>query len=242
MRFLALDFDGVLWDSVGECYVVAREAWRQLTGEEPPDCEAAFRSGRWLARVGGDFQVLLALAAQDPSRDLTGLGREEFERLKAGIPARFTELFYAERVRMRDTEPERWAALQGPYPAVLEELPALRRAFGGLAIATTKDAASVRALLASCGLDCPVLGREFGTHKPEQILHLCQEWGTTPQSVVFVDDLLDNLEPVRRTGAAVALAGWGYNTPAERRAAERAGIPVLQPGRVEEGLRAAHPV
>lgn len=233
---LALDFDGVVWDSVGECYVTARRTWHALYGELLGESEQAFRSGRWLARVGSDFGLLLQLA-QD-HHDLSAFPREQWEALKESQPdkSRFEQAFYREREAARTRDFAAWAALQGPYHGFLEELPALRERFGEPAIATTKDAASVHALLDPLGIALTVLGREFSTDKRQQIAHLCQDWQVRPDQVWFVDDLLDNLRPVRETGARVALAAWGYNTPDERAEAASAGIPVLELGGVARGL------
>ncbi|GMU56218.1 MAG: hypothetical protein AMXMBFR33_53640 [Candidatus Xenobia bacterium] len=233
---LALDFDGVFWDSVGECYVTARRAWRELLGVDPPECEKAFRSGRWMVRVGADFGKLLSLAARDPQADLSGYPRHDWEALPFPQGPEFERLFYRQREQARQGDPAGWAALQGPYPCFLEELPALHSHFGQPAIATTKDAASVRQLIAPLGLDLVVLGRELSTDKRVQIRHLAADWGVEPSAITFLDDLLDNLRPVQETGARVALAAWGYNTPGEREQARREGIPVVELGGVARAL------
>ncbi len=236
---LALDFDGVFWDSVGECYVTARKAYNQLYGTEAPQREQAFRSGRWLARVGSDFGLLLELTREHD--DLSRFPKAEWERQRAEFPRskEFEGLFYRIREEARNHDFATWVSSQGPYPGFLEELPALRAHFGDPAIATTKDAASVAALLAPLGLKLTVLGREFSTDKKLQIGHLCEGWEVKPADIWFVDDLLDNLRPVQETGARVALAAWGYNTPEERQVARDEGIPVLELGSVARTLCAS---
>ncbi len=233
---LALDFDGVFWDSVGECYVTAQRTWRELFGAALPECEQGFRSGRWMARVGSDFGKLLSLAAEDPLKDLSGFSRTDWEARPFPRGEEFEQHFYRQREQARESDPAGWAALQGPYPWFLEEFPALHAHFGQLAIATTKDAASVRQLIAPLGLDLMVLGREFSTDKRVQIRHLAADWGVDPSAITFLDDLLDNLRPVQETGARVALAAWGYNTPQEREQARSEGIPVVEPGGVARAL------
>ncbi len=233
---LALDFDGVFWDSVGECYVTAQRAWRELFGAELPECEQGFRSGRWMARVGSDFGKLLSLAARDSQADLGGYSCTDWEALLFPQGPQFEQVFYRQREQARQSDLAGWAALQGPYPGFLEEFPALHAHFGQPAIATTKDADSVRQLIAPLGLDLLVLGREFSTDKRVQIRHLAADWGVEPSAITFLDDLLDNLRPVQETGARVALAAWGYNTPDEREQARREGIPVLELGGVARAL------
>lgn len=230
-RLLALDFDGVIWDSAGECFEIAMRTWEALHGQRPPVDEGDFRRARWLVRVGGEFEAVLAGLSE--GRDLGSGTGEQFARLAAdrvGQGLRFEREFYAQRRRARELDRAAWLALQRPYPEVLGELPALTRAFREVVICTTKDEASVRELLATVPLELPILGKEFSLDKRDQMNHLASARGVPLEGIVFVDDLLHNLEPVASLGVRVALAGWGYNPPSERRRAQALGIPVLQPG------------
>ena len=238
---LALDFDGVIWDSVGECYRTAQRAWAALEGAPAPVPEEAFRRGRWMVQAGGEFGLVLRLLLEDPDRDLEGLSLEEFEARSAretGWMARFQAAFYAERTRAMRDEREAWLASQAPYQAMLAELPALRGAFRDLVICTTKDEASTRELLATAGLEFPILSREFSVDKGDQVRHLAATRDLPVERIILLDDLVPNLEPVARAGARGALAGWGYNTRAVRAEARRLGFPVIRAGHVLEDLRA----
>lgn len=233
---LALDFDGVIWDSVDECYEVARRALKAM-GEEPPgDFQKQFRQARWMVRTGDEFYPVVKLIEERPDTDFTTLDRSEFQQRKAELQERseiFHREFYAQRQRLRDQEFERWRELQRPYSQVLEALPRLRKAFQDTVIVTTKDEGSVHRLLGSVGVELPVLGKEFSTDKAEQIRHLAAERGVPTDLVVMVDDLVDNLLQVEPTGARLTLANWGYNTPGEQQRARRKGIAVVSPEELE---------
>lgn len=230
---LALDFDGVIWDSVGECFVMARRAYQNLYGLPCADLEAAFRRGRWLVRTGGDFLLILQLAMADPEGDLGEFSPQRFDELRQQHLAEcqsFVEEFYALRALSRDQHWQEWVSYQQPYPVFLKQLEVLRDQglFQKMVICTTKDAQSARMLLQSAGLELPIYGRESALHKGEQIGKLCQEYGVKPQQIFFLDDLIENLEQVRPTGARCALAAWGYNTRAERERARHMGYPVIE--------------
>lgn len=236
---LALDFDGVLWDSAGECFLTARQAWEALEGPFPTLAEAAFRRGRWLARTGGEFGLILKLLREEPERDLQAFDSALFEALIAEQGAflrLFGAEFYAWRERFRREDPQAWLAAQSPYPEILAEWPDLCRAFREVVVCTTKDEAAIRVLLGQFGLQVPVLAKEFSPDKRDQMAFLAATRDLAPGQILFVDDLLRNLEPVGEMGVRVALAGWGYNTPAEQDRARAQGIPVLQAGRVLAGL------
>ncbi len=224
---LALDFDGVLWDSVGECYQVAIGAYQQ---ELPEGLEPAFRRGRWLIRCGPDFYVLLRLLEQDPERDLTTFNKDQFARLGEQWKAEaeeFGQRFYDLRRDLRDNDFEIWSGFQRPYSGFLEQLPRLKKLFPTIAICTTKDEDSVRQLLATQELELPVYGRDFSVDKERQIRAVAERFNVAPVKIFFIDDLMDNLHQVKPTGAQLMLADWGYNTPQEQEAADEEGIPVV---------------
>jgi len=237
---LALDFDGVLWDSAGECFFIAREAWEALEGPLPRISEAAFRRGRWLVRTGGEFGLILWLLREDPERDLEAYSTAAFESLAQAQGAflrRFEVEFYTRRERFRNQDPQAWQALQSPHPAMSAEWAAVAESFREVVVCTTKNEAAIRALLGSAGLQLPVLAREFSVDKRDQMAFLAATRDVPASQILFVDDLLRNLEPVGEMGVRVALAGWGYNTAAEQARARELGIPVLRAGRILEGLR-----
>lgn len=238
---LALDFDGVIWDSVGECFVVARRTYQHLYGLPVADLERTFRSGRWLVNTGGDFLLVLQLASADPDGDLTTFPRERFEQLRVERKDEvetFAKEFYALREKLRDGHWAEWASYQHAYPNFLEQLKQVIPMFSELVVCTTKDTRSAAMLLESVGLKPEIWGREHGVDKHAQIEDLCRRRGVQGSDVVFLDDLIQNLDSVRPTGARCGLAAWGYNTPDERRRAAAAGYPVLDVFDVGRQLRA----
>lgn len=239
-RILALDFDGVIWDSVGECFVMARRAYQNLYGLPCSDLEAPFRRGRWLVRTGGDFLLILQLAMADPDGDLTTYPKADFARLqqeKTDECEAFAREFYMLREQCRDQHWSEWASYQQPYNLFLQQLNQMGNLFHQTVICTTKDSQSARLLLASAGLEFPIYGRELALHKGDQIQALCREHKVEPAQIVFLDDLVENLDQVRPTGARCALAAWGYNTPAERDEAAARGYRVLDVFSVALDLR-----
>ena len=226
---LALDFDGVIWDSVGECYQVGRRTYEKLFGPLP-ELEEGFRRGRWLVRTGDDFYVVFRLLLENPQIDLESMDKTAFLAQKLEWQAeckRFHDEFYAAREAERERDFESWASYQRPYTEFVSQLPKLRQMFSTVAICTTKDEASVSRLLGTIGLELPVYGKEFSTDKAVQMSRVCQEWNVAPAKVFFIDDLMDNLLAVAPIGARPMLAAWGYNTRAEQDEAQQREIPVL---------------
>lgn len=240
-KILALDFDGVIWDSVGECFVMARRAYQNLYGLPCADLEAPFRRGRWLVRTGGDFLLILQLAMQDPDGDLSNYSKSDFARLqkeKASECAEFETEFYGLRRKCRDENWGEWVSYQKPYPLFLEQLKDLRTYFDEVVVCTTKDSRSAQLLLESADLDFAIWGKENGVDKGQQIADICSQRQVTAQQIYFIDDLVENLEQVAPSGAGCGLAVWGYNTPLERQHAQEAGYTLLEVYSVAKDLRA----
>lgn len=238
---LALDFDGVLWDSAGECFEVGWRAYRELFGSDLSSAafKERFLAGRPLARTGEDFYLLLHWLEQQPELCWSSYGWADLEqaRVSQAEPAhRFTRAFYALRAHFREREPALWNSWQGPYTDVLALLRSRADQFSGVAIATTKDTVSASALLESSDCRWPVFGKEFSLRKDQQIAAIAQRFEVAPEQVSFLDDVLENLEQVAPTGARVALASWGYTTEESCAAAQRFGFEVLRISDLEAWL------
>ena len=231
-KVLALDFDGVIWDSAGECFQVGWRAYQELTGRDlsADIYKEGFLHGRPLARTGHDFYLLLLLMEQEPSRDLRELSLKDFAQYRSSHATEATEfdrVFYRLRAHYRDTEPKQWVSWQKPYYQVLQLLDDWEEEFSGLALATTKDTASATNLLALTGRNWPGFGKEFSEHKADQIFGISQHFKVPPEDILFIDDLVENLIQVEPTKARVALAAWGYNLPQSRKQAKKDGREIV---------------
>ena len=231
-RVLALDFDGVIWDSAGECFEVGWRAYQELFGVDMSGQanRQRFLAGRPLARTGHDFFIILRLMESQPDLDLLGFHLPEFVKLRTQLAVeadRFNALFYTLRSKYRDEDFAAWASWQGPYPQVIRLLDRWESSFEGTALATTKDAASAHALLKSAGRDWPIFGKEFSVEKNLQMAAIAEQFKVRMDEILFVDDLLENLQQVSPLGALAALASWGYNTPESRQEAQNLGYSVV---------------
>jgi phosphoglycolate phosphatase-like HAD superfamily hydrolase len=236
VKVLALDFDGVLCDSAGEAFVVAVRSFDVSFPEHAlgPGAEA---SADLFARVvetmplgnrAEDYAVaLLALARSQPLPD-----QADYDAFYAGLDRErlrsFHKRFYRVRAAWAEAEPAGWIARLGLYPGIPE---LLRRRAGDvrLAIATAKDRASVRAILAAHGVgdlfpEGSVLDKEVGEKKHTHVALLAAQLDCAPAEVTFVDDKLNHLEDVATLGARCVLAAWGYNGARERDSALARGF------------------
>ena len=252
MKALVLDFDGVLADSAPEAFVVAlrthcalapdsrlREVLARLDPRRPQQdpLYAAFLELMPLGNRAEDYEVALEAGVALPDQEAYDAFKAE--RDPAHLRA-FHKRFYPLRAEWERADRAGWLALLAPYPAFLE---VLRRRAGEveLAIATAKDARSVRALLAHYGIDSlfapeRVLDKETGVSKRAHLDHLRRVLGVSFEEITFLEDKVNHLESVAPLGVRCALAAWGYNGPREHARARELGYLVCTLDDVEARL------
>ena len=238
-------------DSAAECFWVATgTAERRDPAAPPPSLEriraeprfAAFLELMPLGNRAEDFGVALRILDERvPVGD-----QSAYDAFKAGCdPAwqrQFHADFYAWRRGLARAHPSAWLAMSRPYPGIGEALGRLADRCT-LAIATSKDRASVRALLGAYGLselfpEERVLDKEAGPSKAIHVDRLCALTGADPRAALFVDDKVNHLDRVAALGARCALAAWGYNGARERELARSRGYPILGRENLESELAA----
>jgi len=235
---LALDFDGVICDSAEEVLQTALETWSEISPDSQlqsevgsrPESRSAFERLVPLGNRAEDFGVALYILH-------TGLEvqtQRDYDRVRDRLGAawlhRFHHLFYRTRNHLRTDDSERWLGLHKTYPAFIEVLERHQERTT-LAVATAKDAASVRLLLTHFGIDRLfrdelILDKETGVAKTAHLQILADRVGCEVARITFVDDKLNHLQATAPLGVRGVLAGWGHNTPREHEAARRAGFPV----------------
>jgi len=261
LRLLALDFDGVISDSAPESFAVALLTYTQLVESVRfGDRRAALESGSLpapgplaedplyisfidlmpLGNRAEDFAIsLCALETSRPISDQADYDAFRSELDENWLQA-FHRRFYANRLALSRRDPSGWRRLMGPYPPFLE---ILRRRAGDamLAIATSKDAKTVDALMRDYGIEAlfppeRVLDKETGVHKDAHLRRLHERLGVAYDEMVFVDDKVNHLDRVAELGVCCALAAWGYNGEREVELAHQRGYRVCTLENAEEQL------
>jgi len=251
MKVLALDFDGVVCDSLREVFATALATYETLEPGSPLITRLRSRrgEGRWhelefigdpvmvsfesmmpLGNRAEDFGV--SLRAMDSFLELTDQGAYDafYGTVDPEWRAIFHHSFYEHRDAAREADLEGWIGLHAPYPDFLDLL--CRRAGDArLALATAKDRRSAVLLLDHLGvgdLFAPelVLDKETGIDKTAHLTAIHQRLDVAFEAITFVDDKVNHLETVAPLGVRPVLAGWGFNTPREHALADEKGFAV----------------
>ena len=231
-KLLALDFDGVICDTVREG---CRSAWQvcrefvPLNGDAPPpELASLFVRLRPVVEHGWEFPVLV-LAILDGIPEATireafqTTCRERILEKYRMTPRQLAARFDAVRDRAIAKSLDGWLADQGLYPGMADRLRAVLASGIALYVITTKEGRFAHTLLETHGVTMPpdrVLGKEQARPKPELLQVLAKAHGLAYRDIWFVEDRLKTLQAV--TGetdlaeVGLYLALWGYVMPADR--------------------------
>ncbi|MEE8441204.1 MAG: hypothetical protein V3S41_05735 [Spirochaetia bacterium] len=211
---LFLDFDGVICDSVNECFVSSWIAFHdRYRGDSPRavglDIYAKFRSLRPFIRTGQDFLVVQELI----SEGLSVGSQAEFDAAadRAGQEklATFDSLLHAVREDLIANNPDYWLPLHRPFGSLAGPLRAAARS-PSVWIVSTKRPELIGRILHYWQIDW-VAGRivfPVRRTKIDAIKSIMRRYGHSRG--VFVDDQQDHLRCEPGIGLECRLAEWAH--------------------------------
>jgi len=207
-----IDFDGVICDSVDECFVSAWLAYADYIGHQPETVALAdyklFKQYRPLIRRGADYLLLqLCIDRGIVLSDQSDFDRQEEEMGDAGMEALHTQ-FYKTRSKLLKDNKLYWLNLHRIYAGISEALASVSDTAW---ILTTKEVSFVYEILAHNGL---AWSKEriicSGKRRKLEVIGEILKDG---QNAVFVDDQIDHFFPNSGSRASCFLASWGYVQP-----------------------------
>lgn len=239
----ALDFDGVLCDSVGESSVSALRAltrvWPDLPNapslSSPPDwLVAAMRAVRPVVETGYENILLARTLLERGEAEADAFVNSMLDGDWPGERDALMEQYGCDKETLvssfgltRDDwiteDMEGWLGANRMFPGVVD---ALNFAAAGVYIITTKDTRFAKLLLESAGVRGIAEERIFGRGSGSKISTLKKIIAmpeSTGRKVVFVEDRYETLEAVSISMLGqpleLLLATWGYNTKKARETA-----------------------
>ncbi len=206
-----LDFDGVICDSIKECFVSSWIAYKSenKSSSVPIRHYELFRSYRPFIRRGGDYVLLqrcielnIRLASQNDFDVQAALvGDAEMDR--------YHEDFYSAREELLRTDRSFWLGLNSIYPAIHNSL---KKATGTAWILTTKKVDFALEIAVTHGLNWDRT-RIICSGKERKLDIIAGIISQGPRPAVFVDDQIDHFEGAEDPRVACYLASWGYVIP-----------------------------
>ncbi|MEM0981615.1 MAG: HAD family hydrolase [Cyanobacteria bacterium P01_H01_bin.58] len=235
---LALDFDGVICDGLIEYFQTAWKAYCQLfecPEHAPPEGLAErFYPLRPVIETGWEMPLLIhalreGVKDEDVLQNWQGIVSDILTT--TGIPSDHA-MATVDGVRDNwiQSDFDGWLSLHRFYPGVIERIQQAIAAGIYPIVISTKEGRFIQALLAQGGLDLPatqIIGKEIKQPKTTTLRQLLQsppDQVASPLNVWFVEDRLKTLGKVKAQAeladVTLFLVDWGYNTAAEREAAQ----------------------
>jgi hypothetical protein len=209
-----LDFDGVICDSIDECFVSSWVAYHDLTGNRatavPLTYYRRFRALRPYIRTGADYVLIHRLLETGVDIGDQSEFDAHLEAAGEAVHARYHEAFYRARSTLLETDREYWTRLNRIYAGVHEWLP---RIDALSFVVTTKEVSFAVEILAAAGSnwDQRKIYCSGKQRKIPFIRRIMDQWGI--DRAVFIDDQIDHLVHEVDDAIDVYLAAWGYVQP-----------------------------
>jgi len=248
MRVLALDYDGVIFDSQYEAVITAYNSYRSLNPdnklfgnrehgcydlkrirERYPDKIKEYERLRPYIHSAIDYYVLMH-ALDKGIRINNNAG---FNKLKDALSEKedeYRKQFYRARKKMQDHSLEGWCRLSVPYPGIIEDIDAFSRK-AEVVIVSNNNIETIKRSLALYGIhvkDNDIYDNRLGNDKNKKLEMVRKNIGIEFNHIYFIDDQITSLVRAKQLGVKCFLAVWGYVTEEHMQIARDNDIRLLE--------------
>jgi phosphoglycolate phosphatase-like HAD superfamily hydrolase len=244
-KVVVFDFDGVIVDSIAECYISAYWAYNgfdiiraNMFNPDDEKIEMAFQKYRFLVGPAHEYYFLFKAiykSLEDSGMDVLTL----FDRNKSELISEakaFGEMFYRFRKIAQKEYPDLWIRLNPIYKGISDIIEAISLKHDFF-IASTKDEDSIDIILKRNSLKIPlnrIYGKNFSFNKLFQLRNIMAVTEAQAKNIYFVDDHLAHLESVSRLGVQCFFAEWGYSNEDIKKEVKLRGFPVVNIENIRE--------
>lgn len=235
MQLLAMDFDGVIVDSISECAVAGFNGYSEYCDSseviiKPENIENdrlnKFCIMRPYIRSGEDYIYLFHAIDESINID----SQEDFDKFKIVYLDRkesYYKLFYSARQTLMSSNFDNWITLNPLYNEMDVFLHSMHTK---IHIVSTKAPKYIIKILKFNGIEfnpkrVHEAGRGFS--KTDIIVKLIREYNLSTPNMIFIDDHFDTLHKIKSTGVRCMFAGWGYNTNKQRSRCHRLNLELV---------------
>ena len=234
---LALDFDGVIADSIKECLVIAHNAFTEfnnqgqkisLFDELNQKNVPELRKLRNFIRFSEDY-VYIHLAIQQKAVIQDQKDFDSFTEKNKNFRDTFLKLFLKERDYFSVTKLDLWIKLNPLYAGICDYLTSYTPK-SDLFVITTKKISYVKKILSGNNIQLQENNLfQANSHRTKRVIisELLEKHQVSPDQFYFIDDQVDTLIKVVDTGVNCLLAEWGYNDPVQQQNARLAHIKII---------------
>tara|TARA_B100001250_G_scaffold239623_1_gene205913 strand:+ start:7849 stop:8586 length:738 start_codon:yes stop_codon:yes gene_type:complete len=214
-KIVALDFDGVICNSLNECLIVSYCAFNENlnlsydSSKIRPTHQKQFNKYRYLVGPAHQFYYLWDMILSNEGNIIESFNRLDYNE---AMEKKFAKKFYAIRKKMINNNFDEWLLLNPFYSNVLLFIKE-NFDFDKFFIVTSKDLFSVVKLLEfnKIKLDKDhIFSRELSFSKVRLFEILKSNFNIMFEDIIFIDDKISHLLEVQPLGIDCYLSTWGY--------------------------------
>jgi phosphoglycolate phosphatase-like HAD superfamily hydrolase len=236
------DFDGVISNSINECYVTACLTYqgksqlseKDLSLNDKLVSKSTFDNFRYLVGPANEYNHFIKSLLDHQNNPILDVV-EQFKLYHAAEhqnSMEFMDSFFALRMQLKTLFPQKWLQLNPLYTGIKDILVSCIKAYGDRCfIASTKDEDSICRILKYNGIDFKsenILGKNFNTDKHVLLSEIIQRTNEEPSKIHFIDDNHTHLSRVSPLGIQLYLASWGYCHPDSEPKAEQLNAKIIK--------------
>ena len=236
-KIIALDFDGVICDSIDECLLVSYFAFNNISSilkinfsDINKNLISSFRKYRFIVGPAKDFFFLWkSLIANTSSPDNVINDFLKLQKLEKNLELPFVKKFYSLRKDLKNNNFHYWLSLNPIFAKVKNFL--LEFSNKNLFIITAKDYQSVDDIMKANDIEINsnhIYGIEIDLDKRNLFKKMINDFSLNKEDILFIDDNISNLMKVKKIGILGYLATWGYNSSSDYNKAQNNNIPSLK--------------
>ena len=212
---VVFDFDGVLFDTAYEAYVVAKVAYQKTVNSDfYCDYEDFIRYRHKVTTAWNYKYVLDCISTNDKEKSSY---RKLIQNSKEEDYSVFEKVFFIERSKMKEKNFSKWLSLNKPYP-IIQKIINIKLNYQDVFIVSTKDKQTIIDIIKKYeGLDIlenNIYGHDdYNEFKNKSAI--IKEKILTKERLVFIDDVDKHFEGFGSDTPQVEtiLADWGYVPP-----------------------------
>ncbi len=254
MKILAMDFDGVIVDSMNEGLFNGFSAYAHFhpdtklfgcdnfefktfnkTIKKYKTQYEKFRKLRCYLRTALDYyNFILAIEKNAKIRNSADLAK--FSEKSNMSYEKYTKIFYKNRLEYMK-EFEKWVKLTPMFPHMLKILK--ERNLDSVFISTSNRKSTVLGIFNYYKIKFNsnnILDNGTSLDKKDHIKIIKKRKNVASNKIYFVDDQVSILLEMKKLGLNCFLAKWGYNNQEQRRKAERNGIKIVDKNEFVTGI------
>lgn len=214
LPFLFLDFDGVICDSIDECFVSSWYAFFSEAADLPISVKLSahkqFVGYRPFIRRGADYLLLQHCIDDEVFLEHQSDFDKQEQLSGVGIMDMYHQQFYMAREHFLKTDEAYWLSLNRIYPGLRSHLPAVANEAW---ILTTKEADFAFRIVYSQGISWN-RQKIICTGKNRKLDFIKDIMGSDSDARgIFIDDQIDHFKENKDSRVTCLLAEWGYVKP-----------------------------